>query len=145
QQSVKCGRSCFNRNCDDSSEDEFEYFGSGSESNHTFSGEACEILKSLVPCSSVIERNLLADIAKMIDKKKINKRNDEFCRKIVTDGLNALGLNASICKSRWEKSYSHPAGDYEYVDAIIQGNERLIIDIDFQSQFEIARSTRAYK
>ncbi|CAN0898239.1 hypothetical protein LINGRAHAP2_LOCUS19596 [Linum grandiflorum] len=145
QQPVKCGRSCFNRNCDDSSEDEFEYFGSASESNRTSSGEACEVLKSLVPCSSVVERNLLADIAKIVDKNKINKRNDEFCRKIVTDGLNALGLNASICKSRWEKSSSHPAGDYEYIDVIIQGNERLLIDIDFRSQFEIARSTRAYK
>ncbi|CAN1131827.1 hypothetical protein LINPERPRIM_LOCUS14013 [Linum perenne] len=147
QQPVKCGRNCFNGNYDDSSEDEFEYFGSGSfgESNRSSFGEACEVLKSLVPCSSVIERNLLADIAKIVDKNKISKRNDDFCRKIVTDGLIALGLNASICKSRWEKSSSHPAGAYEYIDVIMQGSERLLIDIDFRSQFEIARSTRSYK
>lgn len=36
------------------------------------------------------------------------------------------------------------AGEYEYIDVIISG-ERLLIDIDFRSEFEIARSTKAYK
>ncbi|CAI0434228.1 unnamed protein product [Linum tenue] len=151
QQSVKCGRNrcnCFNGNCDDSSEDEFDYFESGGEWNRASSvvGDACEVLKSLVPCASVAERNLLADTAKIVDKNKIGKRNDEFCRKIVTDGLTALGYDASICKSRWEKSVSHPAGEYEYIDVVmIPGAERFLIDIDFRSEFEIARPTKAYK
>lgn len=36
------------------------------------------------------------------------------------------------------------AGEYEYVDVLVEG-DRLIIDIDFRSEFEIARSTKAYK
>lgn len=36
------------------------------------------------------------------------------------------------------------AGEYEYIDVII-GGERLLIDVDFRSEFEIARSTSAYK
>ncbi|KAL3578107.1 hypothetical protein D5086_019611 [Populus alba] len=64
--------------------------------------------------------------------------------KIVTDGLASLGYNSSICKSKWDKSPSFPAGEYEYVDVIVEG-ERLLIDIDFRSEFEIARSTGAYK
>lgn len=36
------------------------------------------------------------------------------------------------------------AGEYEYVDVLFEG-DRLIIDIDFRSEFEIARSTKAYK
>ncbi|XP_031269959.1 uncharacterized protein LOC116128390 [Pistacia vera] len=142
---VRCGRSrcnCFNGSCNDSSEDELDsYFG---DSNLASSGEACEILKSLVPCASVCERNLLADTAKIVEKNKICKRKDDNFRKIVTDGLLSLGYDASICKSHWDKSPSYPAGDYEYIDVIIQG-ERLIIDIDFRSEFEIARSTKAYK
>lgn len=63
-----------------------------------------------MPCASVCERNLLADTAKIVDKNKICKRKDEFCRKVVTDGLSALGYDASICKSHWEKSPSYPAG-----------------------------------
>lgn len=137
----KCGRNrcnCFNGNGTDSSDDEF------GESNHYSSFDACEILKSLVPCASVSERNLLADTAKIVEKNKISKRKDDFCRKIVTDGLLALGYDASLCKSRWEKSRSFPSGEYDYVDVMIDG-ERLIIDIDFRSEFEIARSTKGYK
>lgn len=139
--SVKCGRSCcncFNRNCEDSSDEESDARGSFC----VF--EACEILKGLIVCRSVVERNLLADTAKIVDKNKICKRKDSFCRKIVTESLLALGYDASVCKSRWEKSPSCPAGEYEYIEVII-GNERLIIDIDFKSEFEIARSTKAYK
>lgn len=36
------------------------------------------------------------------------------------------------------------AGEYEYIDVIVEG-ERLLIDIDFRSEFEIARSTGSYK
>ncbi|KAE8701437.1 hypothetical protein F3Y22_tig00110548pilonHSYRG00980 [Hibiscus syriacus] len=82
--------------------------------------------------------------SKVMEKNKISKRKDDFCRKIVTDGLMALGYDASICKSRWEKSPSYPAGEYEFIDVIIDG-ERLLIDIDFRSEFEIARSTKTYK
>lgn len=35
-------------------------------------------------------------------------------------------------------------GEYEYIDVIING-ERLLIDIDFRSEFEIARPTKSYK
>lgn len=34
-------------------------------------------------------------------------------------------------------------GEYEYIDVIMEG-ERMIIDVDFRSEFEIARSTSSY-
>ncbi|KAK2648467.1 hypothetical protein Ddye_015956 [Dipteronia dyeriana] len=169
---VKCGRNrcnCFNGHSNDSSEDELDsYFG---DSNLSSSGEALEILKvqyfktdllflsyvphlfvtfsflaeqSLVPCASVSERNLLADTAKIVEKNKISKRKDDICRKIVSDGLLGLGYDTCICKSHWDKTPAYPAGDYEYIDAVFEG-QRLIIDIDFRSEFEIARSTKTFK
>ncbi|GER24883.1 hypothetical protein STAS_00426 [Striga asiatica] len=135
----KCGRkkcNCFNGSGTDSSDEDSESYNA--------SGHACDVLKSLVPCSSIAERNLLADTAKIVDKNKIGKRKDEFCRKIVADGLIALGYKASICRSKWEKTPSFLAGEYEYVDAKVEC-ERLIIDIDFRSEFEIARPTKAYR
>lgn len=66
----------------------------------------------MVPCASVSERNLQADTAKIVEKNKIYKRKDDLCRKIVTDSLLALGYDASICKSRWEKSPTHLAGNF---------------------------------
>ncbi|KAG8636757.1 hypothetical protein MANES_15G034600v8 [Manihot esculenta] len=92
---------------------------------------------------SVHERNLLADTAMIVEKNKNHKRKEDL-RNIVADGLSDLGYDSSICKSKWDKSPSHPAGEYEYVDVNI-GGERLLIDIDFRSEFEIARSTGAYK
>lgn len=58
-----------------------------------------------------MERNLLADISKMVEKNKTCKRKDDL-RTIVTDGLLSLGFNASVCKSKWEKTSSIPAGTY---------------------------------
>ncbi|CAI9771296.1 unnamed protein product [Fraxinus pennsylvanica] len=141
---AKYGRNrcnCFNGNSNDSSDDEFDSFFD-STTNSSFN-DPSDTLKSLVPCASVVERNLLADLSKMVEKNKTCKRKDGL-RKIVTDGLVALGYDASICKSKWEKSSSIPAGEYVYIDVIAEG-ERLIIDIDLRSEFEIARSTSSYK
>lgn len=35
-------------------------------------------------------------------------------------------------------------GEYEFIDVIVNG-ERLLIDVDFRSEFDIARQTNAYK
>ncbi|KAJ9566797.1 hypothetical protein OSB04_002763 [Centaurea solstitialis] len=142
----KCGNGNCNSNSSDGSEDEFDSFNcfGGNSNNHNSSTDACDPLKSLVVCETISERNLLADAAKVVDKNKICKRKDEISRKIVSDGLLASGYAVSICKSRWEKTSTYPAGEYEYIDAVIEG-DRLIIDIDFRSEFEIARSTKSYK
>ncbi|KAI3819368.1 hypothetical protein L1987_13197 [Smallanthus sonchifolius] len=123
----------------DGSEDEYDSVNCFGNSINAF-----DPLKSLVLCETVNERNLLVDVAKIVDKNKICKKKDEISLKIVTDGLVAAGYTVSICKSRWEKTSTYPAGEYEYIDAVIEG-DRLIIDIDFRSEFEIARSTKSYR
>ncbi|KAL2530752.1 hypothetical protein Fot_23353 [Forsythia ovata] len=141
---AKYGRNrcnCFNGNSNDCSDDEFDFFDSNTPSSSF--NDPSDTLKSLIPCASVEERNLLADTSKIVENSKTCKRKDDL-RKIVADGLVALGYNASICKSKWEKSSSIPAGDYEYIDVIIEC-ERLLIDVDFRSEFDIARSTSSYK
>lgn len=136
---------CFNGKNNDSSDDEFDVFGNcfGESINNGSFGDASDILRSLILCASVAERNLLADTATIVEKNKNCKQKDDL-RKIVADGLSSLSYNSSICKSKWDKSASHPAGEYEYVDVIIDG-ERILIDVDFRSEFEVARSTGAYK
>ncbi|XP_010532592.1 PREDICTED: uncharacterized protein LOC104808584 isoform X2 [Tarenaya hassleriana] len=142
----KCGRNrcnCFIGN-NDRSDDELDLFGGSTDSfTGGSSSDASDYLKSLIPCASVGERNLLADAAKIVEKNKSVKRKDDM-RKIVNEGLLSLGYDSSICKSKWEKSPSFPAGEYEYIDVIVEG-ERLLIDVDFRSEFEIARQTGAYK
>ncbi|CAN6916364.1 unnamed protein product [Brassica oleracea] len=142
ERQAKNGRNrcnCFNGNNDDSSDDEFDLFGCSVESFN----DAYDHFKSLIPCASVMERNLSADAAKILEKNKSVKRKDDL-RKLVVDGLSALGYDSSICKSKWDKTRSIPAGEYEFIDVIVNG-ERLLIDVDFRSEFEIARQTNAYK
>ncbi|XP_010466594.1 PREDICTED: uncharacterized protein LOC104746771 [Camelina sativa] len=141
EKQAKCGRNrcnCFNGNNDSSSDDELDLFGGSIDGC-----DASDHLKSLIPCTTVAERNLLADAGKIVDKNKSVKRKDDM-KKIVNEGLLSLNYDSSICKSKWDKSPSFPAGEYEYIDVII-GEERLIIDVDFRSEFDIARQTSGYK
>lgn len=129
---------CFNGTNNDSSDDEFDFADSAHSSfndssdalkvkKHSFSSEQFRlnfpfvfssynlivlfftIIQSLIPCATVVERNLLADISQIVEKNKACKSKNDL-RKIVTDELLKLGYNASICKSKWEKAPSVPAG-----------------------------------
>ncbi|WOL15264.1 hypothetical protein Cni_G24045 [Canna indica] len=135
---------CFNANFDDSSDDEFDTRDGDSPGAVTAPIDAVEAIKGLVLCASVAERNLLADASKILDKAKTSKNKGD-CRKTVTDGLRSLGYNAAICKSRWDKNPSFPAGEYEYVDVVIDGGDRFLLDVDFRSEFEVARASRTYR
>ncbi|KAF8093067.1 hypothetical protein N665_0392s0036 [Sinapis alba] len=141
----RCGRSrcsCFSGSGTESSDDESDW--SDDLEASSCSGEGRLTLKSLVLCTSVCERSLMADVTKIVETSKNCKRKDESFLKIVVNELVSLGYDAALCKSRWEKSSSYPAGEYEYMDVIIDG-ERLLIDIDFKSNLEIARATKTYK
>ncbi|CAL9048045.1 uncharacterized protein LOC135632837 [Musa acuminata AAA Group] len=142
--SSRCGRSrcnCFHGNCDDSSDDDLEFLPSSNAGDPPVVS-AAEVIKGLVVCATLAERNLLADASSVVEKCKNCNRKDEHM-KAIADGLRSLGYDAAICKSRWEKTPSFPAGEHEYIDVIV-GLERLLVDVDFRSEFEIARSTKSY-
>jgi len=137
----KCGRNrcnCFNANSSD--EDDFDLFGSPPppESSNADAAESLKVdnqskfysnfilillivsliydnfgcdKQTLIPCASVGERNLLADVARIVEKNgKSLKRKDDL-RKVVAEALSSsLGYDSSICKSKWEKTSSCPAG-----------------------------------
>ncbi|CAL5444081.1 unnamed protein product [Camellia sinensis] len=61
------------------------------------------------------------------------------------------GFEASLCRTSWPATIGRPSGDYEYIDVLMKdsnggGDEtvRLIVDMDFRSQFELARPTSTY-
>lgn len=83
----------------------------------------------MIPCVSVEEKNLLADAARIVEKNgKIYKRKDDLI-KIVAEGLSSLGYDSSICKSKWEKTCSSPAGNINFPNPQI----RFEIDSFFDS------------
>ncbi|KAH7446999.1 hypothetical protein KP509_01G085900 [Ceratopteris richardii] len=59
-----------------------------------------------------------------------------------------LKFDAEVRHSKWPKFDKVPAGEYEYIDVICERGtshaDRLIVDIDSRSQFEIAQPTKSY-
>ncbi|CAN6322305.1 unnamed protein product [Urochloa humidicola] len=140
---------CFNgSNHEESDDEEFDFLPSEHipKPATAGAGDALEALKGLVQSASIAERNLLADASRIVDKFGKSCKVKAECRRAVAEGLRALGYDAAVCKSRWEKTPSYPAGEHEFVDAVVGKEEvRLIVDVDFRSQFELARSTKAYR
>ncbi|CAH8268611.1 unnamed protein product [Arabidopsis lyrata] len=125
------------------------FSGSGTDSSDedeesSSSSRVLRSLKSLLLCANVSESDLETKASEIV-KREVE---DKSRLKNVADELVALGYDAAICKSRWEKSklksYRVPAGDHEYLDVNI-GGERVLIDIDFQSKFKIAKPTKTYE
>lgn len=139
---------CFNgSNYEESDDDEGFFLPSGQASAPlpSAAGDTLEALKSLVQSASVAERNLLADASRIAERCGRTCKGKAECRRAVADGLRALGYDAAVCKSRWEKASSYPAGEHEYIDAVVGDGARLIVEVHFRSEFEVARSTKAYR
>lgn len=145
---------CFNGNQDGSDDEDFGFLPSASApaAAPAAAGDALELLKGLVQCASTAERNLLADasrIAERCGKGSGSGRKKADVRRAVADGLRALGYDAAVCTSRWDKTPSHPAGEHEYIDAVVESGSgsgaRLVVEVDFRSEFEVARPTKAYR
>ncbi|KAJ8558008.1 hypothetical protein K7X08_004774 [Anisodus acutangulus] len=75
-------------------------------------------------------------------------------RQWIVNRLRMDEYEASLCKTSWITSSGRPlafqfTGDYEYIDVMMKesngGTVRLIVDIDFRSQFELARPTQDYQ
>ncbi|GMH19037.1 hypothetical protein Nepgr_020878 [Nepenthes gracilis] len=62
--------------------------------------------------------------------------------------LRSSGYDAAVCGSKWQGCGKVPGGDHQYIDVVKYtdegSSERSIIDIDFQSHFEIARAVESY-
>ena len=108
-------------------------------------------------CATTAERNLLADASRIAERCGKggggSGRKKADVRRAVADGLRALGYDAAVCTSRWDKGPSHPAGEHEYIDVVVAVEPgagaatatRLVMEVDFRSEFEVARPTKAYR
>ncbi|XP_072960133.1 uncharacterized protein [Typha angustifolia] len=74
--------------------------------------------------------------------------NASCIRHLLVKLLRLSGCDAAVCSSKWQGFDKVPGGDHEYIDVIVGGStgasERLIIEIDFRSHFEIARAVESY-
>eukprot|EP01018_Ginkgo_biloba_P006594 Gb_30160 [translate_table: standard] len=73
--------------------------------------------------------------------------NGTCVRRLLVKHLKFAGHDAALCKVKWQNIGKIPGGEYEYIDIVFTDplGDRLIIDIGFHSQFEIARPVRQYE
>ncbi|CAH8383647.1 unnamed protein product [Eruca vesicaria subsp. sativa] len=70
-------------------------------------------------------------------------------REKVASLLRELGHNAAVCGSRWNSSAKLTAGSHDFIDVVYKPagdrtSVRYFVDVDFASEFEIARPTSQY-
>ncbi|XP_002526155.2 uncharacterized protein LOC8285109 isoform X1 [Ricinus communis] len=112
---------------------------------------------------SILQDILLeaTDMEKQVLEKVLmyvrNMGEPNSLKKWVVLRLKMDGYKVSICKTSWpwvssvgRSKVSQLVGDYEYIEVMIMDSNsgkptRLIVEMDFKSQFELARPTQAYK
>lgn len=152
---ASCGRArC---NCVDGVCSDEAFIPSEPEDPPVLAEQHFEILEGVASCTSTPELLLLVDVAKAIEAEieELTASGDgdddavsSRMRRPVMKRLRQEGYNAAICKSRWNHGDGLPAGDYEFIDVIVEDkngkHDRFIVDIDFKAQFEIARASSRY-
>ncbi|KAJ3676428.1 hypothetical protein LUZ60_003840 [Juncus effusus] len=94
---------------------------------------------------SVIQSLLLSIEESDLRNFKKTQCNLTCVRQTLVKLLKLSGYDAAICVAKWQGLDKVPGGDHEYIDVILgENNERLIVDIDFRSHFEIARAVKSY-
>ncbi|KAK1409461.1 hypothetical protein QVD17_35987 [Tagetes erecta] len=97
---------------------------------------------------SVVNSLILSISAMDLEFMRCGSCNTSCIRFALVKLLRLSGYDAAVCTSRWQGTGKVPGGDHEYIDIINyndSGNsDRLIIDIDFRSHFEIARAVPSY-
>lgn len=83
-------------------------------------------------------------------RNMVNSMEPKKLRQWIVNRLRMDEYEASLCKTSWITSSGRLSGDYEYIDVMMKGSKgsetvRLIVDIDFRSQFELARPTQEYQ
>ncbi|XP_050208054.1 uncharacterized protein LOC126657420 [Mercurialis annua] len=105
-------------------------------------------LQKIVGQVTEAEAKVVESVEKHMKNKKEGEKISDLKEWLVLK-LRIDGFNASICQTSWPASYRCPAGEYEYIEVRWKeekgSNKRVIVDIEFRSQFEVARPTPFFK
>ncbi|KAH7576409.1 hypothetical protein ACOSP7_003316 [Xanthoceras sorbifolium] len=108
------------------------------------------ILRSTANSNVDLYKNLLlTHVLKALELFSCLRQQKTVLRRKVMSFLRELGHNAAICKTKWNSSGGLNAGNYEFIDVVKSSScstgNRYFIDLDFASEFQIARPTNEYK
>lgn len=71
----------------------------------------------------------------------------ECVQREVCNHLRNAGYDCAVCKSKWKSSPEIPSGEHSYLEVVddCDPNDRVIIELNFRAEFEIARASEEYK
>lgn len=95
-------------------------------------------------------RNVLASrVLEAVELLSCLNSSKSLLRRHVMAYLRDFGYNAAVCKTKWESSDGIIAGDHEFIDVLRSdskyGITRYIVDLEFSSEFDIARPTNHFE
>lgn len=105
-----------------------------------------QYLQEILESVTVAEAEILGKIFLYLKDLEPSK-----LRKWIVMKLGMEYYDASLCRTSWVTTFNRPSGEYEYIDVMMKNDAssdavvRLIVDIDFRSQFELARPTPEYE
>ncbi|ONK64738.1 uncharacterized protein A4U43_C07F29360 [Asparagus officinalis] len=111
----------------------------------------CLTLEEILGNSTDTEKEILDKAMKYVREIGSEKSRGSVKKRLMMR-LRMDGCDAFLCRSSWIATLDCPGGDYEYIVIMKEGDEnggasssKLIVDVDFKAQFELARPTSAYK
>ncbi|XP_052205947.1 uncharacterized protein LOC127810475 [Diospyros lotus] len=131
-----------------------------SESQHpsTLSSKSNSIiLQEILESNTKAEAEVLETVMKHIPHRMKSSRSVK--KKWLVMRLRKDGYCASLRQTSWPTAWACPDGGYQYIDVAVEEHSnnnnnngawaaascRVIVDVDFRSQFEVARPAAAYK
>ncbi|KAE8723029.1 Concanavalin A-like lectin protein kinase family protein [Hibiscus syriacus] len=143
----------------DDDDDGKENDGGSDENSKSFWESQHQALQKTLFRTSSIElriRNATKEALKDIQTERTvcacrKSSTAENCRSClmreVCSRLQNAGFNSAVCRTKWRSSPDIPSGEHKFVDVIEnsrKGEVRVIIELNFRAEFEIARASEDY-
>ncbi|XP_074272220.1 uncharacterized protein LOC141596093 [Silene latifolia] len=142
-------------------DDEEGVFGNKFEENKCFWENLHKDLKGTLCRTSSIEtgiRNVTREAVKNLQapvnyctcgKSEMGNNCRDCLMREVSCRLSNAGYNTAICRSKWRSSPEIPSGEHTFLDVIdntnpVKGEIRIIIELNFRAEFEMARASDEY-
>ncbi|KAK9267918.1 hypothetical protein L1049_010355 [Liquidambar formosana] len=130
------------------------------EENKTFWESQHKLLEETLYRSSSLESRIRNATKEALKETKMaetvcvcQRPVDGGCRNClmreVSGRLRNAGYNSAICKTKWRKSPDIPSGEHTFLDVVDnssskKGEVRVIIELNFRAEFEMARASEEY-
>ncbi|XP_016448704.2 uncharacterized protein LOC107773793 [Nicotiana tabacum] len=150
--------------CVENEEDEDEEKeGSENVEDNQFWETQHQLLQGILYRTTTLESQIRSITKETVKEAKLQSEINGICtcRKTADDGcrnclmkevcsrLQTAGFNSAICKSKWRSSTDIPSGEHTFIDVIDSSNPkkgevRVIIELNFRAEFEMARACEEY-